>query len=98
MMCDARLYGPQIAALSGTRVLGLTAPAAGLPYITSAASSAQTVERLCDALRAALEDPALAYAREALLLEGVQWTTLDDYRAVLQMEMDARELGYPVLS
>ncbi|MGK9166815.1 PhnD/SsuA/transferrin family substrate-binding protein [Inquilinus limosus] len=58
------------ATLAGLRVIGQTAPAPGLPFVTRRDADDGTVDALRTALREALADPALAAARAALLLEG----------------------------
>ena len=50
--------------------------------------------RLRAALFAALEDPDLAGAREALLLAGAEVLPISAYQPILAMEAQARALGY----
>lgn len=70
------------AATAGLRVIGRTAPAPGLPLVTRRDTDDGTVETLRAALRGALADPALAEARAALLIEGVEILAEADYDAI----------------
>ncbi|MGO1080670.1 phosphate/phosphite/phosphonate ABC transporter substrate-binding protein [Inquilinus sp. CA228] len=69
-------------ALAGLRVIGRTAPAPGLPLVTRRDADDATVEALRSALRGALADPALAEARAALLIEGIEILGEADYDAI----------------
>ena len=84
--------------VAAVRAIGVTAPCPGLPIITRAGTSAAEI----DAMRAALDevaaDPALAGARDALLLEGFEVLPLDVYRRVDELEAEAARLGYPELA
>lgn len=60
------------AALAGLRVIGRTAPAPGLPFVTRRDVGDATVDALRAALREALADPALEEVRAALLIEGIE--------------------------
>jgi ABC-type phosphate/phosphonate transport system substrate-binding protein len=81
-------------ALAGLRVLARSPAAPGLPYVTRAGAGDELVARLRAALFAALEDPNLASAREALLLAGAEVLPLSAYRSILEMEARAQALGY----
>lgn len=70
------------AATAGLRVIGRTAPAPGLPVVTRRDATDETVEALRSALRGALADPALADARAALLIEGIEILGEADYDAI----------------
>ncbi len=83
--------------LDGTRVLGRSPCAPGLPYIAGPRVTGQEVERLRAAVHAALADPALEPARNALLIEGVETLPLDAYEEIVAMEREAAEMGYPEL-
>ncbi|MDJ0944367.1 MAG: PhnD/SsuA/transferrin family substrate-binding protein [Kiloniellales bacterium] len=76
-------------ALRGLRVLAESARAPGLPYVTAAAAGADLVARLRDGLRLALADPALATARDALLIEGIEILPPSAYRRITAMEAEA---------
>ncbi|MGO4725798.1 MULTISPECIES: phosphate/phosphite/phosphonate ABC transporter substrate-binding protein [unclassified Inquilinus] len=70
------------AALAGLRVIGSTAPAPGLPYVTRRGIDDGTVAALQRALRDALADPATAEARAALLLDGIEILGEADYDTI----------------
>lgn len=80
------------------RVLGTTAPAPALPFVTAATRPEPEVAALRAALAGAIADPALRPACDTLLLDGVE--VLDDaaYDAITAMEDAARHAGYPVLA
>lgn len=78
-------------ALDGLRIIARTALTAAPPYVTRFDGP---VERLQEALAAAMEDPALAEAREALLLGGMTFLPLEAYRPMVEMARRARRLGY----
>jgi ABC-type phosphate/phosphonate transport system substrate-binding protein len=82
------------AALAGTRVLCRTASAPGLPYVTGGAADDDRVRRLREGLRAALEDPELADARETLMLAGIAELPLSAYGRIVEMENEAIAAGY----
>lgn len=85
------------AELLGIRKLCLTATAPSLPYITSLTTSAETVQRLRDGLRAAMDDPQLQAVRGDLLLSDIAVLPLSAYEPILAMETAAIAAGYPVL-
>ena len=80
--------------LAGLRVLARSPAAPGLPYVTRAAAGDELVARLRAALFAALDDPDLAAAREALLLAGAEVLPISAYQPILEMEARAQALGY----
>ncbi|HEY2890915.1 MAG TPA: PhnD/SsuA/transferrin family substrate-binding protein [Dongiaceae bacterium] len=80
------------------RVLCRTASAPNLPFITARSTPPERVQRLRDGLRAAMADPALAGARQALLLSDIMLLPESAYQPLLDMERDAERLGYPRLS
>lgn len=81
-------------AIAGTRVMGSTERAPGLPYVTRAGTDPDLTRRLRDALQAAAADPALAAVREALLIAGIHVLDDDAYRRIDDMENAARARGY----
>jgi ABC-type phosphate/phosphonate transport system substrate-binding protein len=91
----ARLAPQEVAEL---RVLGATAAAPALPYVTAAASDEPTVERLQAGIHAACADPALADIRRTLLIEGCEVLPESRYSVILDMERDAVARGYPELA
>lgn len=82
-------------ALSATRVLCRSASAPGLPYVTRADASEDAVRRLRAGLAEAFADPALAPARDALLLEGFEVLPLAAYDRIVEIERHALSHGYP---
>jgi ABC-type phosphate/phosphonate transport system substrate-binding protein len=81
-------------ALSGTRVMGRTERAPGLPYVTHAGVRDDDMSRLREGLRSACADPALADVRDALLLSDIHVLGHDAYRRIDDMENSARAAGY----
>ena len=76
--------------------IGTTRSAPGLPLIASKRVPAEGVEALVNALTDSVaHDRALA---KRLKLDGFVWRPLDDYARILDIEMDAVELGYPRLA
>jgi ABC-type phosphate/phosphonate transport system substrate-binding protein len=82
------------AALAGTRVMGETECAPGLPYVTRVGVDGDTMSRLRDGLQLAISDPALAEVRDALLLADLHVLGYDAYRRIDDMENAARAAGY----
>ncbi len=80
------------------RVLAWTESAPGLPLVTAAARSADELNALRSALGAAMADPALAPAREAMLLTGVSVLADDAYEEIRRFEETAAALGYAELA
>lgn len=81
-----------------TRVLAWSAAAPACPYITRAGADDALVARLQRALAGALAEPALAWAREELLLEGIEILPLEAYGRILDIEEEARRLGYATVA
>ena len=71
-------------ALHGSRILATSPTAPGLPYVTGAATSGDDLRRLREGLFAALADPALGTAREALRLAGASVLDPGEYRRAFQ--------------
>jgi ABC-type phosphate/phosphonate transport system substrate-binding protein len=74
--------------LVGTRVLGRTPLAPGLPWITSAASSDATLARLRGGVFAALAAPDLAAARADLLIAGAEILPRAAYERIVALAED----------
>lgn len=70
------------AATAGLRVIGRTAAAPSLPFVTRRDADDATVGALRSALRGALADPGLAEVRTALLIEGIEVLGDADYDAI----------------
>lgn len=83
--------------LSGTRVMGRTEYAPGLPYVTRAGGDRDRMNRLRDGLQAAASDSALADVRESLLLTDIHVLGEDAYGRIDDMEISARAAGYAEL-
>ncbi len=79
----------------GLRVLAFTEAAPGLPYVTAAGASEALRDRLRTGLSEALHDPALAEARAALLIKGIEILPPEAYARIDRMEREAADLGYP---
>ena len=94
-VCWAILRRHEPERTEGLRAIGWTAPAPGLPLITGLASNLLAIR---GAVAAVMGDPGLASAREALLIEGIEILTDEDYAPIAAMEREAIELGYPVLA
>jgi ABC-type phosphate/phosphonate transport system substrate-binding protein len=80
------------------RKLCPTPSAPSLPFITAGTASHETTLQLRDGLRAAMADPDLAGARQALLLRDIMLLPESAYEPILDMENTARDLSYPVLA
>ncbi|MGE0653812.1 MAG: phosphate/phosphite/phosphonate ABC transporter substrate-binding protein [Alphaproteobacteria bacterium] len=85
-------------ALSGTRVLGESPPAPGLPYVTAGDADDDLVARLRAGLDRALADPSLVAARDDLLIVGAEALPLTAYGVLVEMETAAMETGYATLA
>jgi ABC-type phosphate/phosphonate transport system substrate-binding protein len=84
--------------VAGLRVIGRTATAPNLPFITRGPASDEEVERLRLALAETFADRDLAEAREALLLAGVAVLPEASYDVILGMEAAAKAQGYAVVA
>ena len=84
--------------VAGLRILGQTASAPNLPYITRKSIPEADLAGLLQGLFAALEDPDLATVREALMIEGAEVLPLQAYDSILEMEGEAGSYGYPNLN
>ncbi|MGH6945900.1 MAG: hypothetical protein ACREDZ_01115, partial [Kiloniellales bacterium] len=69
----------------------------GLPDVTRAGAGPETIARLPGGLRAACADPALAQAREALLLTGIEILPRASYDSIPALAREAAAQGYPRL-
>ena len=79
-------------------MLTVTARAPSLPYVTHAGRSDEEVARLAAALVEAAADPALAAARETLLIAGFETLPRTAYDEIDAMEDLAIAAGYPQLA
>lgn len=81
--------------LADVRVLTCSRQAPGLPYITRRDMTPEAVACLRTGLSAALADPALAWARQALLLGGFEVLSHEDYAVIPAMENEVSRMGWP---
>lgn len=89
-------HAPQ--ALAGTRVLGRTSAAPGLPFVTAGHADDDLVRRLRAGLERALADSSLAAVRDDLLIAGVDVLPLAAYDVLNEMERAAAAAGYAILA
>ena len=82
----------------GLRVLGETASAPCLPFITSLETPVENLGGLRTAIVAACGDPALEEARAALLLEGAMVLDEAAYDVILAQEQEAAAKGWSTLA
>ena len=75
------------------RVIARSASAPSLPYITRRDISAADLQKLREGLQAAVADPALAEARSAMLIAGIEILPLQAYDRLLEMEREADRAG-----
>jgi ABC-type phosphate/phosphonate transport system substrate-binding protein len=85
-------------AVAGLRVLGWSAPAPALPYVTRVGAGEAEVAALRDGLLQAAADPDLAAPRRALSLAGFEILPREAYDAIDEMEREAIALGYPEIA
>lgn len=85
------------AALAGTRRLGTTYRAPGIPYVTRAMIDDDTVARMRAAVYRSFAEPGLAGARHALYLKDVETVPRKDYRRIVDFQDFAARHGYPEL-
>jgi hypothetical protein len=71
-----------------------TAPSPGLPYVTAAATDAETLRRLRDGLQAAIANPALGDLRGDLFIKAAALLPGDAYAAIGDTERQAIAAGY----
>jgi ABC-type phosphate/phosphonate transport system substrate-binding protein len=84
--------------LYGTRIIAAGPPAPSLPYVTAAGRAPEDLARLRAGLKEALADPALSWARGALLIAGAEILPDDAYDVILAQEREAMERGYGELA
>jgi ABC-type phosphate/phosphonate transport system substrate-binding protein len=88
-------YRPRTAAQF--RIIGETPPSPAIPFVTSVATPAATVDILRAALRRIAGEPRYAAARAGLMISGIEDVPDSAYRGLLDYEREAAELGYPEL-
>jgi ABC-type phosphate/phosphonate transport system substrate-binding protein len=80
------------------RVLAQTRPSPAIPFVTSAATPAPTIELLRAALRKIASEARYAALRYDLLLDDIRDVPGAAYRGLLDYEREAAHLGYPELA
>jgi len=80
------------------RPIARTAPAPGLPFITSNRFSDEEADLLADTVAEVLASAETLKVRERLGIVGFSKLTVEDYAGILAMEREAAELGYPALA
>ncbi|SDO26710.1 ABC-type phosphate/phosphonate transport system, substrate-binding protein [Rhodoferax sp. OV413] len=93
----ALLARDQPEAVRGLQVCGQTAPAPGLPLVTSIHTSAAVLQALHQALHQVVADPRWAEVRAALLVQDFAELPLSAYGVIPQMAQNAMDAGYPRL-
>ena len=73
-------------ALRGTRILCWSAPAPAPPFVTSATTDRDELDKLRAAFSDALADEASLEARAALLLDGIKPLQREDYVRIVEIE------------
>jgi ABC-type phosphate/phosphonate transport system substrate-binding protein len=81
-----------------TTILARTPPSPAIPFVTSAATPPETVEILRNGLRRLAREAQFAAVREGLLLRDIVAVRPERYRALLDYERQAAQLGYPELA
>lgn len=78
--------------LDGTRVIGMTPAAPGLPFVCANRTTCDDLLRLRAGLARAMADPDLRATRESLLIIGAEVLPLEAYERIRQLERSARTL------
>ena len=89
-------YDPAL--LAAVRILGQSAPAPGLPYVTHAGADGDLIQRLRAGLARAVADPAFADVRADLLIADIAVLDLAAYDRIVEMETAVADMGYPRLN
>jgi ABC-type phosphate/phosphonate transport system substrate-binding protein len=79
------------------RIVAQTPPSPAIPFVTSVATPPETVEILRTALRRLAREPRYAGARQGLMQADIVDLPDSAYRALIDYEREAAELGYPRL-
>ncbi len=79
------------------RIVAHTPPSPSLPFVTAAATDAETVAALRIALDRVVADPDLSAVREALFLTGIAAADPASLSPISRLEVDAVRAGYPEL-
>ena len=81
-------------ALRGTQILCWSAPAPAPPFVTSASTDRDELDKLRAAFSDALTDSASFDARAELLLDGIKLSAVEDYARIVEIEASALGHGY----
>ena len=92
----ARLEAVAPQEIAPLRVIARSASAPALPYVTRRDIAPADLQKLRDGLQAAIADPALAEARAALLIAGIEIVPLQAYDRLLEMEREAERAAQSV--
>ena len=84
--------------VSQLKVLGQTASAPGLPFITSLKFSDAEADLIAEVVAMVLTAPETEKSREHLGIRGFSRLSVEDYAEILSMEQEAEALGYPALA
>lgn len=84
-------------AVAGLRIIGATPSSPALPFVTSRATSRETLAALRAALVAVARDPVLAEARDTLFLADIAPASIHRFVALRRIERAAAAAGYPRL-
>ena len=88
-------YRPEM--LAGTRRLGTTDRAPGIPYVTRCTEDEETITRMRNALHNTFADSQLSDIRQALFLSDIEMLELSDYRPIADFQDLATHHGYSEL-
>jgi ABC-type phosphate/phosphonate transport system substrate-binding protein len=91
-----REYRPGL--LDGTRKLGRTYRAPGIPFVARWDQDGDTLARMRAAIFNAFADPDLTTARQALFLKDIEELPLSVYEEIVEFEKIATRHGYPNLN
>ncbi len=83
---------------SSTRILAQTPPSPAIPFVTSAATSPELVTALRQALHSLASEERFAKERAGLRIADIVDVPGERYRALLDYEREAGQLGYGVLA
>ncbi len=86
------------AALAGTRKLGRTYRAPGIPYVTRRNEDEDIIARMRTALLRTYADPNLAAARRVLFLKDIEELSVSAYGRIAEFQDFAARHGYPELN
>lgn len=81
-------------ALAGTRILAETAAAPAPPLVTAATAGAERLDRVREALLAAMADPDSAEPRSVMLIDRLEVLPKTAYQRVVEVEAEALRHGY----